>query len=69
MKSARLIGFTLAAMLLVNSFLGAPAEEAAALTKRAVELYRAGKFSEAIPLAQRALTIVEKALGSEHPNV
>jgi hypothetical protein len=67
MKSARLIGFILAAMLLVNSFLGAPAlaqqDEAAALTKRV------GKFSEAIPLAQRALTIVDKALGPEYPNV
>ncbi len=34
------------------------------------QLYRAqGKFTEADPLSQRALAIIEKALGPEHPNV
>ncbi len=34
------------------------------------ELYRAqGKYTEAEPLYQRALAIVEKALGPEHPQV
>ena len=34
------------------------------------ELYRAqGKYAEAEPLYQRALAILEKALGPEHPNV
>jgi tetratricopeptide (TPR) repeat protein len=42
---------------------------AAALNKRLVELYQAGKFSEAMPLAQRALAIWEKALGPDHPDV
>ncbi len=33
-------------------------------------LYRAqGKYAEAEPLDQRALAIMEKALGPEHPNV
>jgi hypothetical protein len=65
MKPARRIGFILAAMLMVTSFVGVPAiaqqDEAAALDKRAGELYQAGKFSEAIPLARRSLAIYEKA--------
>ena len=39
------------------------------LNKRVIELYRAGKFAEAIPLAQQALAIDEKALGPDHPDV
>jgi tetratricopeptide (TPR) repeat protein len=74
MKPARHISFILAAMLLlVSSFVAAPAiaqqDEADALNKRVMELYQAGKFSEATPLAQRALAIREKALGADHPNV
>jgi tetratricopeptide (TPR) repeat protein len=73
MKHARQIGFILAATLLVVSFTRVPAtaqqDEAAALGKRISELYQAGKFSEAIPLAQRVLDIREKALGPDHPNV
>jgi tetratricopeptide (TPR) repeat protein len=44
-------------------------DEAAALEKRVGELNRAGKFSEAIPLAQRVLAIRENALGPDHPYV
>jgi Flp pilus assembly protein TadD len=44
-------------------------DEAAALNAKIVELYRAGKFSEAIPMAQRALAIRENALGPSHPYV
>jgi CHAT domain-containing protein/tetratricopeptide (TPR) repeat protein len=73
MKSARLIGLLLVAMLLVNFFVSAPAiaqqDEAAALRKRAEELFRAGKFSEAIPPVQQLLAIDEKALGPTHPAV
>ena len=36
---------------------------------RALELYQAGKFSEAVPLAQRALAIPENALGPDQPGV
>jgi tetratricopeptide (TPR) repeat protein len=72
MKPVRCFGFILAAML-VTSFISAPAvaqeDQAAALDKRYMEPYRAGKFSEAVPLAQQALAIREKALGSDHPNV
>jgi tetratricopeptide (TPR) repeat protein len=67
------IGFILAAMLLVVSFTGVPAiaqqDEAAALHKRVLELYQAGKFSEAIPLAERVLAIREKAFGPDHPEI
>jgi hypothetical protein len=49
MKSARLIGVILAAMLLLISFVGVPAvaqqDEGGALTKKVAELYQAGKFS------------------------
>ena len=41
----------------------------AALAARAAALYQAGKFSEAIPLAQRVLAIREKQLGPDHPDV
>jgi tetratricopeptide (TPR) repeat protein len=72
MKPVRCFGFILAAML-VTSFISAPAvaqeDQAAALDKRYMELYRAGKFSEAVPLAQQALAIREKALGPDHPDV
>jgi tetratricopeptide (TPR) repeat protein len=39
------------------------------LNKKVVELYQAGKYAEAIPLAQQALAIYEKALGPDHPDV
>ena len=39
------------------------------LDKRVIELDRAGKFDVAIPLAQQALAMREKALGSDHTDV
>ncbi|WP_437586062.1 tetratricopeptide repeat protein [Sorangium sp. So ce1000] len=46
-----------------------PLEEAARLHARVVELERAGRYDEAIPLARRALDLRENALGPEHPDV
>jgi tetratricopeptide (TPR) repeat protein len=43
--------------------------EATALTQQVIQLNNQGRFSEAIPLARRALTIREKALGPDHPDV
>lgn len=43
--------------------------EAQKLEQEAWELESQGKYSEAIPLAQRALLLWEKALGKEHPLV
>lgn len=39
------------------------------LINRAIQLYKAGKFSEAEPLLERSLAIVEKAFGADHPHV
>jgi CHAT domain-containing protein/Tfp pilus assembly protein PilF len=72
MNPAQRIAFILTAAMVI-SFAGAPAmaqqDKAAALIKRAFELYKAGKFSEAIPLARGALEIKEKALGPDHPDL
>jgi tetratricopeptide (TPR) repeat protein len=46
-----------------------PVDETTALNKRLVELYNAGQYAEAIPIAQRLLAIREKTLGRDHPNV
>jgi TonB family protein len=43
--------------------------EAAELTAKVVKLSNEGKYQEALPLAQRALELREKALGREHPLV
>ncbi|WP_245895002.1 tetratricopeptide repeat protein, partial [Nostoc cycadae] len=51
------------------------AEEQAALkqaeerNQQVIKLYQEGKYSTAIPLAERALAIREKVLGKEHPLV
>ena len=47
----------------------AQVDEAAALDQQVTQLYKHGHFSEALPLAQRAPTIREKALGPDHPDV
>jgi tetratricopeptide (TPR) repeat protein len=44
-------------------------EEAKRLNQQAIKLYQQGKYNEAIPLARRSLSILEKALGPDHPNV
>jgi tetratricopeptide (TPR) repeat protein len=41
--------------------------EVTALNAKVIGLYFAGKFSEALPLAQRAVETAEKALGPSHP--
>jgi tetratricopeptide (TPR) repeat protein len=43
--------------------------EAAALNQQVLQLYNQRRYSEAMPLAQRALAIQEKALGPNHPSV
>jgi tetratricopeptide (TPR) repeat protein len=42
--------------------------EADKLDRRVEELFKAGKYSEAIPLATQSLHLREKALGPEHPS-
>src|SRR5947209_16159620 len=61
-----------AAAVLVGDLSIASAQEigdAARLDKELIELYRAGRYSDAIPIAQRALAIRERALGRDHPDV
>src|SRR3989442_8199182 len=43
--------------------------EARRLNQEATAIRSSGKFSEAVPLVQRALAIQEKILGPEHPDV
>src|SRR4029077_6667255 len=44
-------------------------DEATALNQQVIQLYNQGRFSEALPLAQRALAMREEALGPDHPDV
>ncbi|MBD2606641.1 tetratricopeptide repeat protein [Scytonema hofmannii FACHB-248] len=44
-------------------------QEAKQLNKQVIELYNAGKYNEAVVLAERALFITEKVLGKEHSDV
>jgi tetratricopeptide (TPR) repeat protein len=43
-------------------------EEAEALNQQVVQFYQQGRFTDAIPLAQRTLAITETALGPDHPD-
>jgi CHAT domain-containing protein/tetratricopeptide (TPR) repeat protein len=74
MRSLKKISITaaLAGVLFVgigSMPLAQEAGEANELDNRVTELYSAGRYSEAIPLAQRALAIREKTLGRDHPDV
>jgi hypothetical protein len=75
MRLLKRIGITAAALagaLLVGTGsipLAQQADEANELNKRVLELYNAGRYSDAIPIAQRALAIREQALGRDHPDV
>ncbi|MBW4651003.1 MAG: tetratricopeptide repeat protein [Kastovskya adunca ATA6-11-RM4] len=44
-------------------------EEAQRLNQQVFQLYNQGQYAAAIPLAERALAIMEKVLGQEHPDV
>ena len=54
---------------LPNLCMGQSPEEAAGLNKKVGQLYRQGRYQEAIPVAKRSLAIFEKALGPDHPDV
>jgi tetratricopeptide (TPR) repeat protein len=47
----------------------AQTDEATSLSRQIETLNNEGRYSEAIPIAQRVLAILEKALGPEHPDV
>ena len=74
MRSLLKIGLAagFAATLLCGDFslvLAQQADEATELNKKVVELYNAGRYSDAIPIAQRVLALRERALGRDHPDV
>ncbi len=54
-----LVGCLLTAHSSVAQSLG----DATALTQQVIELYKQDRYSEAVPLAQRALAIYKKTLG------
>jgi tetratricopeptide (TPR) repeat protein len=71
-RSKRSLLFLLPALTLASWFVstaGAISSETEELTKTVVKLYAAGQYRNAIPLAERALEIQEKALGPDHPDV
>jgi len=43
-------------------------EKANVLNEKVEQLYKQGRYTEALPLAQQILEIREKALGSDHPD-
>jgi hypothetical protein len=61
------------AALALSLSLGAPShaaeDEAGTLTLQMKEFYRAGKYTEALPLAQKALALREKEFGTDDANV
>src|ERR1700683_1933767 len=72
MNSVRHIFLIAAVLALTCGFAASSLAQSRAadeLNKRIHELSQAGKYAEAIPLAQRALAIREKALGPDHPAV
>ena len=71
---ARLIGLGMlfAALLLAGAVAGGPARaqsdaELGALNRRAMELYEAGKYSEALPLSERFAAAIKARYGADHP--
>ncbi len=72
-KSARALAVVLAGLGLFAAH--APAQESSepteleSLDADAQRLYFAGRYGEAIPLAERALSIRERAVGPEHPDL
>jgi hypothetical protein len=67
MNSVRRLGFVFAAMLVMSIAASAPSfaqlNEAMALEGKVRTLAAAGRFSDAVPLAQRALAIFERTFG------
>jgi tetratricopeptide (TPR) repeat protein len=69
-KALALSVILLAVPLAPSSFSApAPIAEAKRIEAQVLSLIRARRFTEALPLAKRALQIREKALGAEHPRL
>src|SRR5947209_14352606 len=66
------ISAALAGALLVGSAsmpLAQEADEVSELSQKVIQLYNAGRYADAISVAQQVLAIGEKALGRDHPDV
>ena len=46
-----------------------PLASATELNEKAIELYKQGKYDEAVPLLEKSLKIRQQVLGAEHPDV
>jgi len=57
------------AVVMLGSVRAQSDEELKALNQRVIELYRAGKYTEAIPLAERYADAVKGRHGQDHPDV
>jgi tetratricopeptide (TPR) repeat protein len=72
MNPIKRLGLIIAMALTIDAIIIASAlaqqSEADALNARVMMLYRLGKFDEAVPLAQRALALAEKAFGPDLPD-
>ena len=70
-RLARLVAGMLVAwgLVLAPPAMAQQGEDADALNAQVIKLYGEGKYTDAIPLAKRVLTIREKALGPDHPDV
>src|SRR5580704_472194 len=70
MKASICVAFTaLALSLSVSVPSYAQQDEASTLSQQMKELYRAGKYAEALPLAQKSLALREKQFGPDDANV
>jgi CHAT domain-containing protein/Tfp pilus assembly protein PilF len=65
------VAVLLATLLVGNASISSaqPSVEASELNQKVIELTNAGRYADAIPIAQRALTLRENALGRDHPDV
>jgi len=69
-KACPIVGAVLLACTLTSPALGEDSvKEDETLNLKVLKLYQAGKYGEALPLAQQALEVQEKVLGPEHPDV
>jgi tetratricopeptide repeat protein len=73
MKALKASICAVVAALALSLSLGAPScaaeDEASTLSQQMKELYRAGKYTEALPLAQKSLALREKEFGPDDANV
>jgi tetratricopeptide (TPR) repeat protein len=63
------LAFALAIFCCSVSLSTAQSNQGAGLHKEFGALWRAGKYEQAVSLAQRELAIYEKAIGADHPSV